>query len=253
MMNFRLKKTALAEGIAAIYLLIRAVTWYRGFLDHNLIFGYTEEEALKNAIFGGYFGSEELGLIMPLIIMILTEYLTDKEESVFLLRYSGRESYLCVRCARLVVAMVIYNILYMVIGLGYLGLQFSTELMLSERMMRFAFWHFLILFLYAVRTCVLYMILRDMLSKKFLAMGIAMILYLTEFYLVLDQWLYPLIHHEITISSFGDITAAGVVYLGAVPQSVCYEAAARQLVMVILAILIWSLLWRKKDVIRLEG
>lgn len=252
MMNFRIKKLVQAEIFAAFYLLMRAFTWYHGFLEHKLIYGYTEEEALNSALSEGYFGGEELGLIMPIVVILLTEYLTDKEESVFMIRFSGREKYLRYRCRWLLIAVFIYNVLYIMVGLGYLGMQFSFGLMTSKRLLNFAFSHFLVLFLYAARTCILYMILRDMVNQKFLAMGIVILLYLTAFYLVMDQWLYPVFKRPVTVSSFADITAAGMVYIGAVSQVVCRRAAFRQLIMLVLAMLLWSVLWKKKDVIRFE-
>lgn len=251
-MNYNVGKFVIVEAVAAAFTLLRAIFWHKGILEQKLILGYTEKEALDYCLTGGIFGTIDIVLVNTLIIILTIDSLTDKEESIFLLRYSNRKKYLWVRCIRLLVAVFTFNLLHTSIALGTLAMQFSFNLMTSSKMIKFAFWQCMIQFFYAARSGVLYMIFKDMLNNKVIAMGGIMLLHLTFYYIVTDQWLFTLTNLVIEWAPLKDLPIPSGVYIGAIENSAQWWAAGRQIVLTFSTMVVWSILWEKKDVIKLE-
>lgn len=251
-MTYKFEKFAKIGVVLIAYFFLRSLFWHKGVLEDNLILGHTEDEVLTNFLMSGYFGTEEVVLIGTLILLLAIEYLTEKEEMIWMLRFPNRERYLQERCSHVLYGALLASILRVLCGLAHFLTDFGAAEILNLQMGRFAFWYIFIYFLYGARCGIIYMIMRDLLNRRTMAMGIVMLIYFVVYYIYLSQWLYPIIHREISWVPFCDLDAPGAVYAELVPRTENYLVATRQLVLTLSTGVIWGFLWKKKDVIRLE-
>lgn len=251
-MTYKIGKFAKIGLVLTAYFFLRSLFWHEGVLEERLILGDTEEEVLTRFLMEGYFSTQEVVLIGTLILLLAIEYLTEKEEMIWMLRFPNRERYLWERCSYVLLAVLLASILRVLCGMVYFLTDFGSAEIFNLKMGSFVFWYIFIYFLYGARCGIIYMMIRDLLNRRTMAMGIVMLIYFVVYYIYLSQWLYPIIHKEISWVPFCDLDAPGAVYAGLVPRTENYLVAARQLVLTLGTGVIWGFLWKKKDVIRLE-
>ena len=252
MTGYRVKKYILAGMMLIGYFLFRNIFWYQGVLQQELQAGHTKEEVLNSLLLGSYFSSEETVLIGTLILVLLADFLADREELLYMIRYQNRNRYLWIRCKRVMMAGVLISSLKMCCGVFYLLQEFGTKYILTEKIGEFTLWYTVLFFFYSVRCGIIYMLVRDLINKRTIATGIVMAAYFLIYYIYVSQWLYLLLHIEVPWVPFCDLDAPGAVYMGLAPKHENYLVTVRQLSLTLSTAIIWTGLWQRKDVIRLE-
>lgn len=251
MIRYRLRTLGITLIAAALFFSVRAVFWLYGMVTNEFFYGMSEEGVFAYALEdGGYFGGAEQMLIGTIIIALAVEYAVPKETPAYLVRYQERLSYLGVRLITLVSACVGITLCKFGVAYCFLAFQFDSQLLFSPESMRRLLSGLLLFSIYAVRCGLVYMIIRDLLGKKNLAMGITVLIYFLELYIWVDNLLgLPV---ESMWMPFRDLTASFDFVIGKISAAGLLLVTVRQIGLTLLCLLVWGRVWKGKDVINLE-
>ncbi len=251
MIRYRLNILGITLAAATLFFSVRAVFWLYGMVTNEFFYGMSEEDIFAYALEdGGYFGGGEQMLIGTIVIVLAVEYAAPKENAVYLVRYPERMSYLGVRLAVVISTCIGITVCKFIVAYCFLAIQFNSQLLLSTESIRRFSSGLLLFSIYAVRCGLVYMIVRDLLGKKNLAMGITVVIYFLELYIWADNLL------GLPVASmwmpFRDLSASFDFVIGKVSGVGLSLVAVRQIGMTLLCLLIWGKVWKDKDVINLE-
>lgn len=246
------RKLLYASGIMTIYFTIRAYFWNWGVRDLRVATGHTEEEVLTECILTGYFSTQEIVLIGTLCLILFVEYLAYKEDAIYILRFENREKYILINIVNITVACIFFCFLRALIGASSLWIELGNKYILTKDIMAFIFWYTVISSLYSMHCSMMYMILKNFVKRKGVALVVFMIVQLVLYYIYTEQWLCSLLKTEIVWLPFCDIDAPGAVYAMLTDSSEYYLVTCRQTCITALTIIAWIVTWKRKDVITIE-
>lgn len=246
------RKLFYASGLIAIYFAIRAYFWNWGMRDLRVATGHTEEDVLTECILTGYFSTQEIVLIGTLCLILFVEYLAYKEDALHILRFENREKYILRNIANVTVTCILFCSLRVSIGASSLWIEFGNKYILTKEIMAFVLWYTVITSLYSMHCSMVYMILKDFVKRKGVALVIFMVAQLVLYYIYTEQWLFFLLQKEVVWLPFCDIDAPGAVYAMLIDSSEYYLVTCRQACITALTAIAWIVTWKRKDVITIE-
>ncbi len=251
-MIYKVQKFLSGGIIAAAYFVIRSYFWNWGIKDNLLMSGYTVKDALAECLINGYFSTQEVILIGTLCMLFYVEYSVSKDEATGILRYGSRDRFVVKKLREIFLAAFLFCMIRVLVGIGFLWMEFNKGEIFTKGMLNFAFWFLVISFLYSARCSIIYMIIKDCTHKKVFAIIVIMIMQTTLYYIYIDQWLYPLLQKEINWVPFCDLDAPSAVFAGIVENSENIIVAFRQMCLTLMIAIVWTMVWKKKDVMQIE-
>ena len=246
------RKLLCASGLIGVYFAIRAYFWNWGMRDLRVATGHAEEDALTECILTGYFSIQEIVLIGSLCLILFVEYFAYRENAIYLLRFENREKYALKNIENVIVACILFCSLRGLIGYGSLWIEFGSKYILTKKILSFTFWYIVITSLYSIHCSMMYMMLKDFVKRKGVALVICMVAQLVLYYIYTEQWLFFLLRNEVTWLPFCDIDVPGAVYAMLAASSEYCLATCRQTCITALTAIAWITVWRRKDVIAFE-
>lgn len=250
MTKYNLKKMTNVLIIVCIFFTVRATFWIYGMQTDDVFQGDTLKELYMLGLSDGYFGTLEQTLVGTILLIIAMEYMLGKDESNFLIRYSSRSDYLCVRIEMAISVGIGIVICKFLIGIIFLWYEFGNDLIFTMATGRFVITGVLVYSFFSIRCGIVYLIFRDLLNKRGVAMGITVMIYFLEFYIWLDNLLHPLV--TVRWMPFLDLSAAADIYAGQISLYGLLLAGIRQVGLTTICLLIWMQIWKRKDVMNLE-
>lgn len=252
MIKYKIRRLSIALIAVCVFFAIRALFWIYGMTSDPLYAGMSKTEiyTLFPISGGDYFGHLEQMLVGTVLIVVTLEYILDRDETIFLIRHPSRSDYLGTQLMTVVAATMGITICKFVVGAVFLLYDFGSQLVFTMDTGKFMVTGILIFSMYSIRCGIVYLVIRDLLNKKVVAMGITTVIYFMEFYIRLDNLLYPLFNAK--WMPFLDLSVASDIFTGKLTGLGLLVAVIRQFGLTLICLLIWLRVWRRKDVIGIE-
>lgn len=252
MIKYRIEKMGTALTAVCAFFSIRALFWIYGMTSDPLYAGMSKTEiyTLFPLSGGDYFGNLEQMLVGTVLIVVTLEYILDRDETIFLLRHPSRSDYLGTQLMTVVATATGITICKFVVGAVFLLGDFGSQLVFTMDTGKFMVTGILLFSMYSIRCGLVYLVIRDLLNKKVVAIGITTLIYFMEFYIHLDNLLYPLFNAK--WMPFLDLSVASDTFAGKLTQLGLLIAVIRQFGLTLICLLIWMRVWKRKDVIGIE-
>lgn len=177
-MTFR--KAVIYSMIASCCLWI----FYNGHLLKNRVWIIFDEKTIYENLYlgGAYYNAGTYTFIVAGLAILLTEYCLKREHAARIIRFSGRDSYFLKRTAAAAITDLVYMGIYMTIGLIFSLMIFQCSYVLNLRTLLFYAGSLISGTMYLIRTSIVYLLIRDILKRKLLAVILCVFLGILEFF-----------------------------------------------------------------------
>ena len=245
----RKERIIFAFCVAGLFFFTQAHRWMNDMVGDDFFNGMSNGQILAYALQDGYFGLVEQMNVNTAVAVILCEYLLGRGDLTCMLRFSSRREYLLSRFIVICVVEVGMAVLFMSVGIGYLIPNFSKNL-LSCQSVIFFLSGIGFSALHYIKTAVIYMIFRDLLNRKIIAMLVTVSIFLFLFFIYIDSLLGFII--PANYLPFLDLCIPYELYIGQASFLDAGFIVVRQIGVVLIGVFIWERIWERKDVLELE-
>ncbi len=236
-------------------LLIGLVLWegfvwfgYNGHLFRPQIWVLFDEKTIYEGHYlgGAYFNTGNYMLVLAITSVIAIEYCTKGEGVQMLVRHRSRSDFVCKRLQTLVIVSIMYTIIHFAMGYALSLHIFQAEYVLNERTGLFYAVSAPTLLLFFLRVNIVYILLRDFINRRILAiagiLGISLLELFVGYYVFDDNW-FPC----------KDLDIGALAYLGRLGDIGFALVIIRQVGLTVIAAIISHKWFEHKDVMQIEN